>query len=428
MFRKKELPSKSQIYRDEELLIPYQKILAKKDTCIRESLITVNDLLQFMTKLDYVKDMIHDANYQAEMIETASTSGEEIAAATEDISEFVQRSSSDMKYALDKTNKCLHNVDSTFENIGKNINEIHTVKDIVAKVAGQTIKINELVNVITAVAEQTNLLSLNASIEAARSGEHGRGFSVVASEIKKLSDDTRQQVNFIREIVSGLNDNIIEATNEIDRVVNAFHDSKTSIQDATGGMKEIYTTMNLIESNFTDISAGVEEQSATTQEMSANLLVINEQSSRLRTKSNKTGQAFFDISQKVDAIRVNAVNCSDQLDTNVMIELSITDHLMWKWRVYNMILGYTTLSAESAGNHHECRLGKWISTLDNNKPQIKNLLDRLEQPHSNVHIIAKKAIDEYNRGNKSSAEHLLNEIERNSTLVVHLLVELKKYL
>lgn len=113
----------------------YLEILRNKDSCIVVTLGTVNDLLQFMTNLDYVKGMLADANSQAQMIETVAASSEEMSAATEDISNFVQESNTNMTQAIHDTNKSLLKVDSTFEEIETNINEIHMVKNIMSEAA-----------------------------------------------------------------------------------------------------------------------------------------------------------------------------------------------------------------------------------------------------------------------------------------------------
>ncbi|HCW73701.1 MAG TPA: hypothetical protein DHM90_07805, partial [Clostridiaceae bacterium] len=145
----------------------YDRILEDKEKCIVSTLGVVNDLLQYMTGLDYVRDMIIDAGDQANMIQNVAASSEEMTAATEDISSCVQVSSENMRTAKGETDQALDKVEKTFAAVEENMNQIDGVKDIMDEVRDETVKINELVNVIKSVADQTNLLSLNASIEAA---------------------------------------------------------------------------------------------------------------------------------------------------------------------------------------------------------------------------------------------------------------------
>src|SRR5207253_10906343 len=111
-------------------------------------------------------------------------------------------------------------------------------------------RIGDVVKMITAIAEQTNLLALNATIEAARAGEAGRGFAVVASEVKALASQTAK------------------ATDEIGTQIAAM---QTATQDSVGAIKEIGGTIGRIAEIATTIAAAVEEQGATTQEIARNV-------------------------------------------------------------------------------------------------------------------------------------------------------------
>lgn len=93
-----------------------------------------------------------------------------------------------------------------------------------------------------------------------------------------------------------------------------------------------------------------------------------------------------------------------------------------------MILGFIKLDVNSVGNHHVCRLGKWLETLDQSNSSINNILSKIEKPHSSIHEIAKTAIQEYEKGNVDSAERMLGEIEKYSDVVVGELNKLKEYL
>lgn len=430
LWKKKETKEQEEIAVADKLQEMEEVIssMKKKEACLNETLLLVNDLLQFMTNLDYVKGMVADAKQQKEVITTVAASGEEMAASTEEISNYVQESTHRIEHTMTESKDCIDQVEQTFQVIEANIKEIDVAKEIILKVQEETLKINDMVTVIRSVADQTNLLSLNASIEAARAGEHGKGFAVVAEEIKKLSENTNEQVESIQGIVAHLNENIGVAANEMEQIVSAFSNSKGSIGKATSGMSHITDMMQGIHHNISSISGNVEEQSATTEEISATLQIISEQSFRLGGEADKTGKAFFDISMKVDEARIKAFNCNKEIDTASMIDISITDHLMWKWRVYNMLMGYITLDVNTVGDHHGCRLGKWIDSIESQDPKVNTIIQQMEEPHAQIHIAAKNSIEEYTKGNLAMAETKLTEIEDNSKIVVSLLQELKKVL
>lgn len=352
--------------------------IKEDESCDIMTLSGVNELLQYMTSLDYVKEMIVDANQQMEMVESLASSSEELNAATADISEYVQKSTTTMNSTITSTETNLEIINCTFTSLEESINQTYRVKSVMDEVTSEAEKINKIVNVINDVASQTNLLALNASIEAARVGQHGRGFAVVADEIKKLAENTRQQVGHIQEIVDNLNIKISDTSAEVDKVIHSFNTSKKQMDDAVSGIKSINSGICSVGDSFTNISANVEEQSAATQEMTNSIMAINNKSMNLKKEAARTGKAFFDISQSLDNIRIKALNSRKKVDNAVMIELSKTDHLMWKWKVYNMILGNINIEIETVGNHHVCRLGKWLQTLDKEQKGVSQILKKLK--------------------------------------------------
>lgn len=403
-------------------------VMKKSLACNEETLVNVNKLLQFMTSLDYVKGMILDANKQADLVETVAASSEEMSASTEDISNYVQNSNVTAKQTIDETAASLRRIDAAFLTLSKNIEETKAVKTVMEEVTEETEKINSMVNVIKSVADQTNLLALNASIEAARAGEHGKGFAVVADEIRKLAESTRQQVGYIQEVVNGLNGKINKTSSEIEKVIKTFQDSKKEMDDATDGIRGINKSMTIIGDSFNEISANVQEQTAVSQEMSANLLNINEKANVLKTEANRTGEAFYEISEQIDQVRMHALAVVSGMNSKSMIEVTITDHLLWKWKVYNMILGYVKLKTEAVGDSNGCRLGKWLLTLDRSNPRITTLIETIKKPHAQLHEDAKRAIQAYERHNLLEAEAILLEIEKSSKAVVKALEEMKHVL
>jgi methyl-accepting chemotaxis protein len=158
-----------------------------------------------------------------------AASAEELTASISEISSKIQHSS---KVATEAANK------------GAAIN------DAMKSLADKANRVGEVVNVITGIAEQTNLLALNATIEAARAGEAGKGFAVVASEVKSLANQTAKATE--------------EVTNQITEMQGAT-------DFAVNSVKEIMTIIGEISANTTAVAAAVEEQSAATNEIARNI-------------------------------------------------------------------------------------------------------------------------------------------------------------
>ncbi len=403
------------------------KDIEEKELVIKDFLLQVNSLLSNMTSLDYVKNMILNSNEQCNVISEIAAKSEELSSNSDEIFKYISNSNEKMNFAMENINQNLTNVDNTFKEIEKDMEEIHTITNTMNQVKDEMGKINDLIDVIKKVAEQTNLLALNASIEAARAGENGKGFSVVANEIKTLAENTKEQVDIISNIVLGLDKNVYSAKSEVDNFVNKFQNSKSNIDKTTSGLKNINVELNDIQKNFNNVLENTEVQNQVTEEIAAELQLINEKSQMLNEDSKRTSQAFFEISKTVNKIRLFAIENSNNLSKQIVIDLIITDHLMWRWNIYNMILGNIELEVNQVNNPKTCRFGERIydETIKRNQEE-KRLLNLMLKPHETVHQNAVKSIEAYKKGNIDEAEKYLDEMDKSSKELIHLLKESKK--
>lgn len=98
---------------------------------------------------------------------------------------------------------------------------------------------------------------------------------------------------------------------------------------------------------------------------------------------------------------------------------------MWRWRIYNMILGYDKLSEGDVGSHQACRLGSWCEVTDHCE-EIQSFVNQLSGPHKRFHDLGELTIREYNRGNIGRSKEILEELEVASNEVIKILRKLKK--
>lgn len=398
--------------------------LSEKKHDLELTLASINNLLIDMTSLDYIKAMILSVREQANLIESVASGSEELASTTEEISRQTQYSAEKAGTAQTNAVTNLTVARDTFNHMNKDVNRVKEIKSDMSEVIHEAERIKEMVDVIKGVAEQTNLLALNSSIEAARAGEHGKGFSVVANEIKKLADSTKVQVGHIESIVAELTKKIDQTNDKVDDIVAQLTHANIQMREAFDQLEGIKTAFDELNHSFTEVSANVEEQSATTEQMAAHLQQINEFSRDIESKTEKTGQVFYTISDQLNTIRKNMLEHAYDLNNKTKADISIADHLMWKWNVYNMILGYVDLDVQQVGTEKECRLGRWLAILpDTDKCRV--LKQDIQAPHKRIHDQAKLAINHFNNHRMADAESCLVQIEKDSHDVVQLIKKIK---
>ena len=183
--------------------------------------------------------------------------------------------------------------------------EVEKTELVINSVSEKSKKMSEVIQVIQQVASQTNLLAMNAAIEAAHAGEAGQGFSVVADEIRKLAENTQNQAKSIKDL-------IIEITNSIQDGSSSMQDTKTMFYKI---QQEIETQTNVVENIARTMeiqSTGAEEILSTTNKISQNIKSVNE---LIKNQANYTEEITEGIK--------NVVDLSDKLDGSMNLSLGI---------------------------------------------------------------------------------------------------------
>jgi methyl-accepting chemotaxis protein len=158
-------------------------------------------------------------------------------------------------------------IENTQAEIGTIAQIVSNASKVIATLSEDSRQITSVVNVIKEVADQTNLLALNAAIEAARAGEQGRGFAVVADEVRKLAERTAQSTGDISKMSGKIQVSVSETVVEMEKVVERVASGQLLAQEAGERMKTIHEEASKVSNAVTEISGALKEQSQTSQEV-----------------------------------------------------------------------------------------------------------------------------------------------------------------
>lgn len=234
---------------------------------------------------------------QNDEVNQAATAVTEMSAAVDEVARNAATASDVSQHTRTLANAGLEHVSRTLVAIQQLAENVGATSEQVQTLASRAQDISKVVEVIRSIAEQTNLLALNAAIEAARAGEQGRGFAVVADEVRALAHRTQVSTQEIEQMISVIQNESLQAVQAMGQSQKMAGDSSIVAEGANGSLKEIADAVLTINERSMLIATAAEEQAHVAREIDRNLTSIRDLSTQSAAGSSQTALASSEVSK-----------------------------------------------------------------------------------------------------------------------------------
>ena len=301
----------------QEATVKAEEAMKKAEAAGQEAKAKAEALLNVAGRLEEVGSVVSSASTQlsaqieqsdrgageaAQRLSEAATAMNEMNATVQEVARNASAASAASADTKDKATAGAQVVERSL----RRIESVHQVslelKDDMSQLNEHARSIDQIMGVISDIADQTNLLALNAAIEAARAGEAGRGFAVVADEVRKLAEKTMASTNDVGNAIKAIQESTAKSTASVDNAVAQIEEATDLANESGRALEEIVTTAETTADQVNAIATASEEQSAASEEINHSILLCNDMSRQIADAMAEAAKAVSGLAREAQEL------------------------------------------------------------------------------------------------------------------------------
>ena len=282
----------------------FKMMVENLSSVIRETTENADQLVSAATEIASASEqMSRGVNDQSDQVNQVSTAIEEMTATIVESSKNAGEANEASKSSSESATSGGQLVNDTIQGMQKISEVVRESAESIAKLATSADQIGEIIGVIDDISDQTNLLALNAAIEAARAGEHGRGFAVVADEVRKLAERTGKATGEISDMVKGIQQETVTAVSSMEAGTQEVDKGRELADKAGNSLNEIVNVSQQIMDMIGQMSTATEEQSAAAEQISKNIERISSVTKETATGAEQSAAAAEQLNRQAEGLK-----------------------------------------------------------------------------------------------------------------------------